>query len=330
LNKIHILGIALIIILLGAGLWYWLAYLPSTQRVQNLVFATPVPAAFGYWELPYAQDAGYFKEYNLNVTFVTMRTSSEMVQAVVAGDADFAYGVADTIRAQLAGAQLKIVLVTSRAAFSLIARSGINSIQDINIIAHTTGRGSDGDVLCDQLFPRYGMTLGVNYTNVFVSRDAIVPGFQNLEFDAVSAGSNSYTLLQVGATQLVKFAGEFPQWCMGGFSCTESLIDQKPVEVTNFMKAMYKSQTYLMGHRTEAIDYAINTLELDRDYAEYIYDFCFTDKYGAPYKITPGMPVADIEYTMKLCANYSDVAEMPVAQLIDTSLWDQAKQELGV
>lgn len=331
MKRIHIIGITLIIVLVGAGLWYWLSYLPSTDQAQNIVLATPVPPQFGYWEITYAQDAGYFDEYNLNASFVVVRTASEMMQAVVSGEADFAYGVSDTLRAQLAGGtQLRIVYVASLAPFSVIARSGIETIQEIKVIAHSTGRGSDGDVLFDQLLPRYGLTLNVDYTKVYISRDALVPGLQNAEFDACSAGSNSYTLLEIGATQLLKFADEFPQWLTGGLCCDESKIEPNFEVYKNYMKAMYRSQTYLMEHRDEAIEYAINTLELDPEYAEYIYDFSYGNKYGAAYKITPGMPLDDIEYTMKICANWTETEEMPIADLVDTSIWDQAKQELGV
>lgn len=319
------------IVLAGAGLWYWLSYLPSTEGDQNIVLATPIPVQFGFWEIPYAQDAGYFDEYNLNVSIVTVRTAAEMVQAVVSGEADFFYGMGDALRAQLAGgSQLRIVYCSSRASFSLIGRSGINTLQDVKIIAQTTGRGSDGDVLVDELFPSYGLNLGVDYDEVFVGRDALVPGYQNADFDASVAGSNSFTLLQIGGTQLVKFADEFPQWVMGGLACDESRIEQKFEAYKNYFKALYRSQIYLMEHRDEAIEYGINTLGLEPDYAEYIYDYGFTNKYGAPYKMTPGMPLADLEFTMKLCAKFTETEEIPIADLVDTRIWDQAKQELGV
>ena len=84
-----------------------------------------------------------------------------------------------------------------------------------------------------------------------------------------------------------------------------------------------------MEHRDEAIQFANNTLGLDLDYATFIYDFAYTNKYGAPFKINPGMPITDIEYTMKLCAKYNELEEKPISDLIDTSLWEQAKKELG-
>lgn len=331
MKRIHILGVTLVIVLVGAGLWYWLSNIPSVDQDRTIVLVSPIPVEYGYWEIPYAQDAGYFDEYNLNVSIVTVRSSSEMVQAVVSGEADFFTGTGDAVRAQLAGgSQLRIIYVNSLAGFSLIGRPGINTVQDIETMAHYVGRGSEADILCDFLMPDNGMTLGEDYDEVFVSIDGLVPAFQNDEFDAVSAGSIGFTLLNMGGTHLVKFADAFPQILMSGLTCDESRIEQKFEAYKDFIKALYRSQTYLMEHRDEAIEYGINTLGLEPDYAEWIYDYGFTNEYGAPYKITPGMPLDDIEYSMKLNAEWLEKEEITVADMVDTRLWDQAKQELGV
>jgi ABC-type nitrate/sulfonate/bicarbonate transport system substrate-binding protein len=206
----------------------------------------------------------------------------------------------------------------------------VNSVQDIKIHADTGGRGGDGYTLTTEYFRRNGMEEGEDYSMIFISRDAIVPGFQNHDFDSCVAGGNSYTLRQIGGTQIVKFSEDFPQWYVGGFSCTESTIEKKGEAIKNYIKAIYRSQTYLIEHREEAIEFANNTLGLDLDYATFVYDFGYTDKFGTSFKITPGMPIAGIEYTMELCAKYNDLDEKPVEELIDATLWDQAKEDLGL
>jgi len=329
-SKIHVLGIALIIIIAGGVLWYSLSYLPFTQRAENLVIAGPFSFRLSFWDHLYAEHAGFFKEYNLNVSHVEVRTTSEMTQATLTGDIDLMHAVGDAIKPALAGAPLKVVLVFGLAQFCLITTPEITSANDIKIHADIGGRGSDGDTLATEYFLRNGMKEGEDYSKIYIGREAIVPGFQNRDFDSCTAGGNSYTLRQIGGIQLVKFAEEFPQWCVGGLACTESTIKQKGEAVKNYLKAIYRSQTYLMDHREEAIEFAKSTLGLDLDYATFIYDFGYTNKYGAPFKITPAMPINDIEYTMKLCAKYNDLEEKPVMDLVNTSLWDQAKQDLGL
>lgn len=330
MTKIQILSVVLLIVFIGAGLWYWLS-LPSTNQDDNIVLAFPVPLEFGYWEFTYAKDAGYFDEYNLNTSVIVLRSTSEMIQAVVSGDADFAGGVAPTFAYQLAGGKgIKQVWINSLVTFGLFARPGINALEDVKTVAHYAGRGSDADFLTDYFLARNELTEGEDYNEIFIGYQAAIPGLENEEFDATSAGSNSFYILQMGGIQLAKYSEEFPRWFMGGLACDESRMEQKFEAYKNYMKAVYRAQTYLMEHRDEAIEYAINTLEIEPDYAEYIYDFGFTDKYGAACKITPDIYVDDLEIMMKDTAKRLEVEEIPIEDLVDTRLWDQAKEEMGV
>ena len=214
LQKIHFLGIILIVILIGGLLWYTVAFLPSINQTENLVIAGPFSFRLSFWDHLYADEMGFFKEYNINVSHVEVRTASEMTQATVAGSIDLMHAVGDAIKPALAGASLKVVLVFGRAQFCLIGRPEINSITEIKTYAEIAGRGSDGDTLSSEYFLRNGMQEGVDYSKIFISREAIVPGFLNKDFDACTAGGNSYTLRQIGGKQIVKFAEEFPQWCL--------------------------------------------------------------------------------------------------------------------
>jgi len=330
MRKLLLISIALIAILLGGLLYYFIAYLPQTEQTRSLVVAGPFSFRLSYWDHLYAEHAGFFSEYNLDVSEIELRTASEMTQATLAGDIDLMYAVGDSIKPALAGAPFKVVFVLGRAQFCIITTPDVTSVANIKIHADIGGRGSDGDTLAREYFLRNGLEENEDYSMIFISRDAIVPGFQNRDFDSCTAGGNSYTLRQLGGIQLLKFADEFPQWCVGGLACTESNIEQKGDAIKDYMKAIYRSQTYLIDHREEAIQFANSTLGLDLDYETFIYDFGYTDKYGAPFKMTPGMPVDDIEYTMKLCAEYNALEEKPVADLIDVSLWNRVREELGL
>ena len=330
MKKAGILGLVLIIIIVSVVIWYSIYFLPSNQPAEQLVIAGPFPFRLSYWDHLYAEHTGIFEEYNLNVSYIEVRSVPEMAQATLAGEIDLMYAVGDSIKPALAGAPFKIVLVIAKAPFCLVARPGINAVEDIKVHAEIAGRGSDGDTLVTEYLLRNGMEENEDYTKVFISRDAIVPGLENQDFDSCTAGGNSYTLRQVGGTQLVKFAEEFPQFYTGGFAGTESNIEQKGEAIKNYMKAIYRTQSFLIEHKEEAIEFATDVLGLDLDYATFVYDFGYTNKYGAPFKVIPSMPIADIEYTMKLCAESNDLEEMPIEDLIDTSLWDQAKQELGI
>lgn len=330
MKKARILGLVLIIILVGVIIWYSVYFLPSNQRAEQLVIAGPFPFRLSYWDHLYAEHTGIFDEYNLNVSYIEVRSVSEMAQGTLAGEIDLMYAVGDSIKPALAGAPFKIVLVIAKAPFCMIARPEVNSVEDIKVHADLGGRGSDGETLGTEYFSRNGMEENEDYTKVFISRDAVVPGFQNQEFDSTLAGGISFTLRQMGGKQIVKFAEEFPQFYTGGLAGTESNIEQKGEAIRNYMKAIYRSQSFLIEHKEEAIEFATDVLGLELDYATYVYDFGYTNKYGAPFKVLPSMPIAGIEYTMKLCAESNDLDEMPVEDLIDTSLWDQAKQELGI
>jgi ABC-type nitrate/sulfonate/bicarbonate transport system substrate-binding protein len=327
---VAIAAVAIVILILGSA-FYSYVYLPSLPKeLQKFKLVAGVPPNDGYWELPYASDMGIYREEGLEVELLLVRTPTEMMQALVAGDADAAYSIGEAIGIYLGGSeQLRIVSVTMRPAFALWVKPEINSIQEVKSIA-VSGRGAAGDVLLREYLLQHGLTPEVDVALTYTAVPATLPAFLSGQVDAFVLGTSGYPTMKDGSAKiLTQFAKEFPKYCMGGIAVAQKSIAERPQVVKAFVKALYRSQVALIQNKQKAIEYAVNVLKLDKNYATFVYEFAYEGKYGAATKMIPDMPVGDLEYTLQITAKYMSVPTKPIEGCVDTMFMDQVKKELG-
>lgn len=327
---VQIAAVVIVILVLGAALYNYV-YLPSLPReLKKFTFVTTVAPKDGFWEYSYANDTGIYREEGLEVEIIVTRTPTEMTQALLAGDADAIGAIGEVGRAYLGGAQgLRIVAVTMRASFALWVKPEVNSIQDVKSIA-VPGRGSDADVLVREYLTQHGLTPEVDVSLQYLTIPTMLPAFLSGQVDAMAPGTGGYPALRDGKAKILfQFAKEFPKWCMLGISTSEKVIAEKPEVLKAFLRALYRSQVALIQNKEKAIEYAVNVLKLDKDYATFVYEFAYEGKYGAATKIAPGMPVGDLEYMLTIDAKYMGVQAKPIEGLVDTTFMEQVQKELG-
>jgi ABC-type nitrate/sulfonate/bicarbonate transport system substrate-binding protein len=325
--KWRIVTIALIVVF-AVPLVYYFVYIPSLPP-QNVKIAVPIPVENGYWEFSYANYTNLYMEQKLAVEIQVMRNPQEAMQALIAGDVHFVSSIGDSIRTYLGGSDdLRIVLVVGRPSFGLWVHPEIESFQDIEIIA-TAGRGSDGDVMIREHMLSLGLDPETDITIQNLNFPALMPAFLNDEVDAITIGTGGYTALNQGKKMLFHFAEKFPQWCTGGLVTTQTMIDEKPDVVKAMVKAVYQSQVHLKENKNQAIAFAVDEFGFEQDHATFLYEFMYEGTYGAAYKILPVLPIADLEYTMGISAQYTGADVKPIAGVVDSSFYDQVKSELG-
>jgi ABC-type nitrate/sulfonate/bicarbonate transport system substrate-binding protein len=309
---------------------YYFVYLPSIPKVVNVVFL--VPPEHGYWELVYAQDAGIYEEEGLNVTYTTVRTPVEMTQSLIAGEADFCVAVGEPLilSLQQGSSNLKCVLATTRAPFAFVSRPGITSFEEVQSFA-APGQADSGYHLMDEYLKRQDLVLGVDVTVSFVGWPGLLPAVLEGQVDATMLGTASSAAIAQGGKVLFSFAEEFPDFLMLGLTTTDDVISEQPELVKAMVKAIYRSQVYLMTHKSDAIDYAVNVLGLDQNYANFVYDWGYE---GVTVKNIradlPGLPVDALNYTMQFHAMVLGKEELPLDQWVDFSFLQQVEEELGI
>lgn len=93
-----------------------------------------------------AQERGFFAKNGLDVILVLTRLSQPAVAALLAGELQIVYGGSNTaLGAAANGAELKILaMMSNRLTYELIARPGINKVEDLR--GKRLGTGGIGGV----------------------------------------------------------------------------------------------------------------------------------------------------------------------------------------
>jgi ABC-type nitrate/sulfonate/bicarbonate transport system substrate-binding protein len=330
-SKIAAVILCVVIIVSLGVVYYNNVYLPSIQpkTLQSVTIMIPTNPADGYWVYQYANDSGIYAEEGLQVQLTPVRTTQEMIQAVIGGDADGCTAIGDSFRAILAGDnQLRVVLALHRTTFGCIVRPEINQFTEVKSWGFI-GRGSDGEVLTDALYQQQGInpdTLSIQA----LSFPAVMPALLAGQIDATPLGMSAYAAINASQVKMLfRYADSFPQYANGGLVVTQDMITNKPEVVKALVESFYRSQIYIMNHKEESINWAVNQLKIDRGYATFIYETEYTDKYGTPIEFKPDMPFDDLTYTMQTCANYMGVSPIPIQNCTDATFLTQVKNKLG-
>jgi len=327
---VQVAAVVIAILILGAA-FYNYVYVPSLPReLMKFRYVAPVPLKDGFWEMAYANDTGIFREEGLEVEVIILRTPTEVAQTLLSGDAD-GIGTVDTaLSAYLAGAeQIRVVNVQMRPSFALWVKPEVNSIQDVKSVA-VPGRGSAADFMTRKYLLKHGLEPDVDVSIQYLAITTMLPAFLAGQVDATAGGVSSYPLMRDGKGKILfQFAAEFPQWTQSGLVVTQKTITERPELVKAFVRAQYRSMVALIQNKEKAIEYAVNVLGIEKDYATFVYDFAYTGKYGAATKMIPAMPLEDLEYTMGVEAEMMNVQAKPIQGCVDTTFIDQVKKELG-
>ena len=321
---------ALLIVLVVVPAVYYLVYLPSLPPppLKKTNLGTIIPFSIGFWEYAYADYAGFYEEEGLEVEPILTRSEVEQHQALVAGDLDFNINVGSSFGVGLRGAPVKIVLVTSRIVFALWTKSTITSIQDVKSVGMPPG--GVGELMLREYCARFGLEVDKDVVIRRMDLGAVPPALFSGQVDggmlSASIGLNATSM---GYHPLISLAEEYPDYYMMGLVTTDKMIAEKPEVVKGMVKAIYRSQVFILTHREESIKYAVDVLKVNPEYAEYLYDWQYGGKYIGEVRLAePGIP--DMTYTMKMTARDMGLAEMPAEQFTDRSFLDETRRELGV
>jgi ABC-type nitrate/sulfonate/bicarbonate transport system substrate-binding protein len=267
---------------------------------------------------------------NINIMYLVVRTPAEMVQSVIAGEADFCLAIGDPLVAHLQGStNLKCVLATIRTPFVLVARPGITSFDEVKTFS-VPGQADVGYLLTMEYAKLKGLEPDVDISARFVGWPGLLPSVLEGQVDATTLGTSASIVVQNGGKILWSYAEEFPDYLVIGVTTTDEVITQKPETVKAVVKAIYRSQVYLMSHKTEAIDYAVNELGLDQNYANFIYEFGYEGILVKNMRLNPpGLPIDALNYTMRLHADFLGKEEIPLDQWVDFTFLQQVEDELG-
>lgn len=231
------------------------------------------------WPLFVGQEKGIFAKHNIELENVQAQASAGVVQQLVAGSVDIATsGLADPMHAIDAGAKIKaIASIGAQAAFSIIARDGISSWDDLKGKKVIVGGPKDVTLYYFEAVAAENGLKGSDFSYVYA-------GATPNRFAALQSGSVDAAILSLpfnfkavgeGGTNLGDVPDTIPGVPFQGISVNTDWADANEDVLLDFLRAYLESVTWINdeSNRDEAIAILAKETGSDEKDASDTYDF---------------------------------------------------------
>lgn len=213
----------------------------------KLTIALPSPGGLGYFAIYNAMGEGYFAEEGLTVEPQSVNGSSQVIQAVLAGQAQLGHpGPGPLLNAREGGADLVYIFnYFTRSQFNLVVPEESDYQSPTDLKGKVIGVGtSDGAEVAfvRSIFDAEGMKEGEDYTFVTVGEGGMaVAGFMQKAIDAYASDTSGVATLQLRGVDLrVLTPPEFRGYFGNGYVVTREYMDENADVLERFGRALVK------------------------------------------------------------------------------------------
>lgn len=244
------------------------------------------------------KEKGFFAEEGIDVEFVDIKDS---VSGLASGDVDFADSpTTNAIVAAGRGAPVKIVASAFRTKgpFYLISKPEIKNIEDLRgKKIGISGFGTGLEVYTRVILQKHGLTPN---DVTFIANGSHNQAFASLESGQVDATIIHEPFVTLGETSgkahlLARGWDYLPTFHTGVLTASSQFISKQPELVEKMIRAYFKSQEYAKSHPDEYLDYAMQSVKIDRAVlAEAL------KKENVLWENNPNVSVADLNDTQKI------------------------------
>lgn len=213
------------------------------------------------------KDKGFFAAEGIDVEFVDIKDS---VSGLSSGDVDFADSpTTNAIVAAGRGAPVKIVASAFRTKgpFYLIGKPEIKSIEDLKgKKVGISGFGTGLEIYTRVILQKHGLTPN---DVTFIANGSHNQAFASLESGQVDATIIHEPFATLGETTgkahlLARGWDYLPTFHTGVLTASSQFINKQPELVEKMIRAYFKSQEYAKDHPDEYLDYAMQSVKIDR------------------------------------------------------------------
>jgi NitT/TauT family transport system substrate-binding protein len=225
-----------------------------------------------------AVDKGFFEKEGFKVRLITMRGTTLMLSALMAGEVDYVTILPFIAGAAMRGLPVKIVASAAKSSgYAIVSRPEIESLKALKgkRIA-INSFGSSADFAISTALSRSGLDPNKDVTLQTIS------GSPDARFAALVSGAVDATVLnspfeywaeQKGFKTLVSVPqmADFVRIPIVGVSASQSKIEKEPDEIVRFLRAVRAAILFIQGEREVGVGLMEKTLKLDRAAAERFY-----------------------------------------------------------
>lgn len=307
-----------------------LGLLSDPQLKHSPLFALePVTVSYhgpGIMNLPVgiAMQQGFFREQNLDVTLILMKTDVAHM-ALVTGDTDFSMRGNSTILVAAKGLPVRAVFVgTIKPFWALVVRPEVNSVKDLKgKVMGVSGMAGAHHGTSRLILKQFGLDPDKDVVFKVVGVGSRLPALLTRSMDGGLLDYGEAFRARKSGFKILLNAADYYYSINWGVGTSLKKLREQPDQVRRFLKAILKGLKYTRENRNIAIEGAMSWLKVDREMAEGIYQLSVNN-------FTKDGTVDDT--TLKLLVE-EQLAEFgvkveKVSQVVDLTLVNQALKEV--
>ena len=301
--------------------WTSLSAFDVAAETVHIGISTP-----GLYEIPteIAQRKGYYREENLDVRKVVIRTTLQ-VPALMAGELDYSTVSGIIARASIQGLPVKGVMGWfDRPLHILIAKPGFKRLSDFKgKRIGVSGLGSAPHIILREALAQAGMHPDRDVTTLAL-------GGSGERLAALIAGTVDATPLDVayvekaeklGLVPIIYF-GDVVHTRLGGFGVSLDKIRKNPTQITRVIKATLKGVRFIRDNKLETLAIMRDYLSVSADGAQKVYDFSMRS-----LNADGGVAKATMDSEIRLAKEQLKITEeIPEEKIMD---WRFLREVLG-
>jgi ABC-type nitrate/sulfonate/bicarbonate transport system substrate-binding protein len=267
--------LAMIILLVGSGAWFWGFQEPGPEEMDTIIVAySPFESTALFW---IAEDRHFFEENGIVITLREYDSGAASLDGMMNGEADITVGVSEfpLVRKAFQNANISAIGNIDKGEFIyLVARQdrGITNVSDLKGKRVGTTIGTVAEFHLGRLLMLHGMTMQ-DITLVDVKTPAgWVNAVADGDIDAISTAqpyANS-ARDRLGANAVV-LPAQGSQPVFGLIVSTDDWIRDHPDIAARFLTALAQAEEYLHTHPAESRAIVQNRLNLDAGYMDTVW-----------------------------------------------------------
>ncbi len=252
---------------------------PGTSSAEKIrvAFVSPTPVFAPTWV---AKETGLFTKHGLDADVILLTGSPRLVQALIAGDVDFAVvGLTAVMRARMQGAELAVLATTTNVSVMklLVSRqSGVHRLEDLKgKVMGVSQYGSEADAFARIVIGKAGLKPDKDVAIIQMGghpQVAAALAAGKLE-TGVLGGLALLTAKKSGATVLADGVKLNTISMAGTLAVSRRTIQRSRDTVTRFMRAFVEAFRYLKSNREGSIPILQKYMGgIDAEQARFVYD----------------------------------------------------------
>ena len=247
--------------------------LPKLSAAERVIIAYPSPSVT-FLALVVAQKRGFFKEGNLEVDLVKVRSGAALA-GMVSGSIDYTTSFGSSVAAMMRGIPVRALMVfAARPMEFLTGAKGVNSISDLKgKVVGVNAVGQSEHLLTLRILKASGLDPDKDVKFRPLGDETMrLQGLLVGQIHAATLGPQGLIEAKKAGLNLLASAADLVELPMAGIVATQAKIKGNPEQIKKVLRAGLQGLNYLRENRRGTIEIIQGWFGLENDIAAATYD----------------------------------------------------------